>query len=51
LADNRGDSFDSRNYGPVPQGNVLGKPLCVFETTAANSSRRVIDSYFIGAQP
>jgi signal peptidase I len=24
LGDNRGDSYDSRNYGPVPRAAIMG---------------------------
>lgn len=30
MGDNRGDSFDSRDWGPVPQADILGKAEFVY---------------------
>jgi len=51
LNDNRNGTVDSRNYGPVPQANIVAKPIYVYATKAAGSSRRRIDEYVVGLQP
>jgi signal peptidase I len=50
LGDNRNQALDSRNFGPVPQGNILTRPIYVYQTRSG-SGRRLIDSYIIGAPP
>jgi signal peptidase I len=45
MGDNRDDSYDSRYWGFVPQGNIIGRPLLIYwsvqegdgENTAANT--------------
>lgn len=34
LGDNRDESRDSRSFGPVPEGNVVGRPLLVYWSSA-----------------
>ncbi len=38
LGDNRGDSVDSRNYGPVSRDSVFARPFCVYSTQKIRSS-------------
>jgi signal peptidase I len=47
LSDNRSKSTDSRLYGPVPKGNIVGRPLYVYEPRPVGSPRRLLDSYVI----
>jgi signal peptidase I len=30
MGDNRDDSYDSRYWGFVPQGNIIGRPLLIY---------------------
>jgi len=40
LGDNRGDSYDSRNFGPVTKGEIAGRVILSlrFLSRAANSA-------------
>lgn len=44
LGDNRGDSVDSRTYGPIPKSAIFARPVFVYRSKAAGSSARLLNS-------
>jgi signal peptidase I len=44
LGDNRGNSVDSRTYGPIPRNAIFARPIVVYSTKAAGSSTRLLFS-------
>jgi len=51
LGDSRGDSVDSRIYGPVPQDSVFARPFFVYATQGGRSSPRFLPSTQLEIRP
>src|ERR1700675_1057029 len=48
MGDNRDDSYDSRYWGFVPQGNIIGRPLLIYWSVKEADSEAVPPNSFGG---